>query len=168
MSLDNEDFSQVGGCTGEAVGQVFDETELSVAYVNPKDALVEQDPRVIAATEAWASCMRGAGFDYVRPDAGEADVSEHLPLLLDGHAPQDLDPGRQALLVDLQGEEKALARADLFDCASKVLDPVIANVESEVFGEPQGWAGWAGSAGPNPRRRSAPTQDQCAMVLPDA
>lgn len=137
VTLDNEDFSQVGGCTGDAVGQVFDKMELSATYVNPKDALVEQDPRVIAATEAWASCMRGAGFDYARPDAGEADISERLRLLLDGQAPQDLDPGRQALLVDLQGEEKALARADL-DCATKVLDPVIADVEREVFGEPQG------------------------------
>lgn len=137
VTLDNEDFSQVDGCTGDAVGQVFDTAQLSATYLNPKDVLVEQDPRVITATEKWSSCMRGAGFDYANPNAGESDIRERLRLLLDGQPPQGLDPGRQARLVDLQGEEKALARADL-DCATKVLDPVIARVETEVFGKPQG------------------------------
>ncbi|MHB1210758.1 MAG: hypothetical protein ACYC0W_00655 [Candidatus Nanopelagicales bacterium] len=137
VALDAEDFSLVGGCTGTAVGQVFDTAQLEATYVNPKDLLVEQDPRVIAATQAWSDCMRGKGFTYPTQADGEDDISARLAALLGGDAPQALDPARQALLVELQGEELALARAD-FDCAADVLDPVVAQVETEIFGEPQG------------------------------
>lgn len=137
VSLDNEDFSQIGGCTGAAVDSTFDTTELSPSYVNPKDALVEQDPRVVAATRAWSECMRTNGYEYPRPSDAEADISDRLHRLLATQSPLELDASHQALLVELQGEEKAIARAD-YDCAIELLDPVIAQVETEVFGEPQG------------------------------
>jgi hypothetical protein len=137
VSLDNEDFSQIGGCTGAAVASTFDTTELSPSYVNPKDALVEQDPRVVAATHAWSECMRTNGYEYARPSDAEADISDRLHRLLGTQSPLELDASHQALLTELQGEEKAIARAD-YDCAIELLDPVIAQVETEVFGEPQG------------------------------
>jgi len=60
-----------------------------------------------------------------------------LTTLLAGQPPQALDPAHTRLLVELQGEELALAKAD-FDCANDVLNPVVAQVETEIFGEPQG------------------------------
>jgi len=137
VALDTEDFSLVGGCTGTAVRQVFDTAQLKATYVNPKDVLVEQDPRVIHATQAWAECVRGKGFTYPRPSDGEHDISTRLTTLLAGQPPQALDPAHTRLLVELQGEELALAKAD-FDCANDVLNPVVAQVETEIFGEPQG------------------------------
>lgn len=137
VSLDDEDFSLVGGCTGTAVSQVFDTAQLEATYVNPKDVLVEQDARVIAATQAWSDCMRGKGFTYSSQADGEDDISARLAALLGGDAPQALDPSRQTALTQLQGEELAVAKADV-DCAADTLDPVVAQVEFEVFGEPQG------------------------------
>jgi len=128
---------QIGTSEFGMTESTFDTTELSPSYVNPKDALVEQDPRGIRATRAWAECMRTNGYEYARPADAEADISDRLHLLLAGQPPLELDGSNQALLVELQGEEKTIARAD-YDCAIELLDPVIAQVETEVFGEPQG------------------------------
>jgi hypothetical protein len=87
VALEAEDFSQTGGCTRTAVEQVFSADEVTAAYYNPKDALVEQDSRVIAAIASWADCMRSAGFDYNNPEEIEPDLEENLDAILDGADP---------------------------------------------------------------------------------
>jgi hypothetical protein len=136
VALEAEDFSQTGGCTRAAVEQVFNPKDLSVAYSNPKDALIEQDPRVIAAVADWAECMREAGFDYNNPEEIEPDLEDQLDAILDDADPKTLSVEAQAALTELQGEEKAIAVADL-DCEAKYIVPAVQQVETELYGGPQ-------------------------------
>jgi hypothetical protein len=63
-SLDEEDFSSAGGCTRKAVAQVFTPAQMKGTYVNPKDVLVNSDPRIAEARHNWSKCMRSHGYDY--------------------------------------------------------------------------------------------------------
>jgi hypothetical protein len=58
MSLEAENFSRCGGCTLEAIKQVFKPEQLAATYYNPNDALVNKDEpaapalvSVVAATQ---------------------------------------------------------------------------------------------------------------------
>ena len=55
-SFDEEDFSSTGGCTRKAVAQVFTPAQLKGTYVNPKDVLVDSDPRIVEALHNWSKC----------------------------------------------------------------------------------------------------------------
>jgi hypothetical protein len=136
VTLEAEDFSETGGCTRTAVEQVFNPKEMGAAYYNPKDALIEQDPRVIAAVAAWSDCMREAGFDYDSPEETEEDIKDRLDAILDGATPQELSAAGQAELTQLQGEERAIAVADL-ECELKFIEPAVRQVETELYGAPQ-------------------------------
>jgi len=135
-ALEAEDFSQTGGCTRVAVEQAFSSDEVTAAYYNPKDALIEQDPRVIAAIAEWAKCMRTAGFDYNNPEEIEPELEERLDAILDDAPPEALSSEAQAELTELQGEEKAIAVADL-ECEAQFIVPAIEQVETELYGGPQ-------------------------------
>lgn len=136
VTLEAEDFAETGGCTRAAIEQVFSPEELSAAYYNPGDALIEQDPRVIAAIAAWAACMREAGFDYNNPEEIEPDLEDRLDAILDGADPEMLSAAAQADLTELQGEERAIAVADL-ECELKFIEPAVRQVETELYGAPQ-------------------------------
>jgi hypothetical protein len=136
VSLEAEDFSQTGGCTRAAIEQVFNPDELSAAYYNPGDALIEQDPRVIAAIASWSDCMREAGFDYDSPEEIEPDLEDRLDAILDGADFEELSAPAQADLTELQGEERATAVADL-GCELKTIEPAVHQVETELYGAPQ-------------------------------
>jgi hypothetical protein len=136
VSLEAEDFSETGGCTRTAIEQVFSPEELSAAYYNPGDARIEQDPRVIAAIAAWSDCMREAGFNYDNPEETEEDIQDRLDAVLDGAAPEELSAAGQAELTELQGEERAVAVADL-ECEAKFIEPVVVQVETEMYGAPK-------------------------------
>ena len=136
VTLEAEDFSEIGGCTRTAVEQVFSPEELSATYYNPGDARIEQDPRVIAALEAWSDCMREAGFDYSTPEETEPDLNDRLDAILNGADPETLSAPAQAELTELQGEERAIAVADL-ECEAKFVEPVKKQVETELYGAPQ-------------------------------
>jgi hypothetical protein len=136
VTLEAEDFSETGGCTRKAIEQVFSSEELSASYYNPGDVLIEQDPRVIAAMGEWAGCMREAGFDYNTPEETEEDVRDRLEAILNGVDPENLSEPAQADLTELQGEERAIAVADL-ECAAKFVEPVVQQVETELYGAPQ-------------------------------
>jgi|GEM_PF-753530 len=136
VALEAEDFSETGGCTRTAIEQVFSADELSAAYYNPGDALIEQDPRVIAAIAAWSDCMREAGFDYDSPEEVEPDLEDHLDAILDGADFEELSAPAQAELTELQGEERAIAVADL-ECELKFIEPAVRQVETELYGAPQ-------------------------------
>jgi hypothetical protein len=133
VALEAEDFSETGGCTRTAVEQVFSPEELTTAYYNPGDARIEQDQRVIEAIKAWSDCMRQAGFDYSTPEEPEPDLEDRLEAILNGADPAELSAAGQAELTELQGEERAIAVADL-ECAAKFVEPVVQQVETELYG----------------------------------
>lgn len=136
FTFDEEDFSPTGGCTREAVSQVFTPEQLEGTYVNPKDVLVEQDPRVIQAAEDWTRCMSEHGYTYKDDqDAIIEDYEERLDALLEGDDPETLTGERLAALHAMQAEEITVSLADL-DCQERYTDEVFRQVEIEVFGQP--------------------------------
>jgi hypothetical protein len=136
FTLDEEDFSSTGGCTRKAVAQVFTPDQMKGTYVNPKDVLVDSDPRIAAALRNWSKCMRGHGYEY-QEDQDEIieEYEERLDQLLDGDDPETLTGQRAAALRKLQQEEIEVALADL-DCQEKHTDQVYRQVETEVYGHP--------------------------------
>lgn len=135
-TLEAEDFSETGGCTRAAIEQVFSPEEVEASFYNPGDALIGQDPRVIAAITAWSDCLREAGFDYNNPEEIEPDIEARLEAILDGAGPDELSAEARAALTELQGEERAIGVADL-KCEQELIQPVIEQVESELYGGPQ-------------------------------
>lgn len=134
LTLDDEDFSGTGGCTQEAVTTVFPAEMLSSSFINPKDVLIESDPRVIAAEEEWADCMSEDGYEYEDQDEIIEEYEDRYDELLDGNDPEDLAAADLDALADLQSEEIAVALKDL-ECQAFV-DPVVREVEIEFYGEP--------------------------------
>lgn len=136
FTLDEEDFSSTGGCTREAVAQVFTPEQLEGTYVNPKDVLVDEDPRVAAARDAWAGCMQDAGYYYTEDqDQIIEEYEERLDALTEGDDPESLTGERLVALRGLQAEEIKVALKDA-ECDDKYLDAVVKQVELEVFGRP--------------------------------
>jgi hypothetical protein len=135
-TLDEEDFSSTGGCTRKAVAQVFTPEQLKGTYVNPKDVLVNSDPRIIEAHRNWSKCMRSRGYNY-KEDQDEIieEYGERLDELLDGDDPASLTGTRAAALRQLQQEEIAVSLAD-YECEVKYADDVYRQVEIEVYGQP--------------------------------
>lgn len=134
LTLDDEDFSGTGGCTKEAVEAVFPAEMLSSTFINPKDVLIESDPRVIAADEAWMDCMAEDGYEYEDQDEIIEEYEETYEALLDGRDPEELSGADLEALEELQAEEIAVALKDL-ECQGP-LDEVIREVEIEIYGEP--------------------------------
>jgi len=136
FTLDEEDFSSTGGCTREAVAQVFTPDQLEGSYVNPKDVLVAEDPRIIEAQNRWTECMQDKGYTYEDDqDVIIDDYQERLDALLEGDDPQTLTGERLAALQALQADEIQVSLADL-DCQLQHTDEVFRQVETEVFGRP--------------------------------
>jgi hypothetical protein len=135
-TLDEEDFSETGGCTRKAVAATFTKSQLLGTYVNPKDVLVESDPRIVKAVAAWTECMRQAGYDgYKDQDEIMEELGDRLDELLDGADPATLTGDRLRALKRLQQEEVDASMADLA-CEIKHTDDVFRTVEIEVFGQP--------------------------------
>lgn len=134
LMLDDEDFSGLDGCTGGAVESVFPPEMMSASFVNPKDVLIESDPRVQAAEEAWMECMAEDGYEYEDQDEIIDEYDELLETVTDGEDPEDLSGQALDALHELQADEIAVALKDL-ECQGP-LDEVIREVEIEVFGAP--------------------------------
>jgi hypothetical protein len=136
FTLDEEDFSPTGGCTRTAIAAVFRPDQLDGTFVNPKDVLIDEDERVVAARQKWSSCMKSAGYDY-REDQDEIidEYGERLDKLVGDADPADLAGERAAALRALQAAEVAVSLADL-DCEIKHTDAVYRTVEIEVYGQP--------------------------------
>ncbi len=132
-SLELEDLSRTGGCTREALTLLFTSEELAVTYLNPGDALVESDLRVLAAGEAFAACMQAAGFEYAHPDGVEDSIYERYMAITDGEPIDSLTAAAQAELQTLQDHERAVAPVAQ-QCEIDVFEPVADLVEREVFG----------------------------------
>ena len=131
--LEAEDFLPAGGCTETAIKEVYTEEQLSPSFFNPFDALVEQDPRMIAAQQAWSECMAEDGYDYEMQGDPEDEFVERLDALTGGADPKTLTGGDKEALTELQGEERAIAKVD-FDCAAEHIDAVEQQVERDISG----------------------------------
>jgi len=136
VSLEAEDFSRTGGCTRAAIEQVFTREQLSATYLNPLDALIEQDPRMIAALEEFASCVREEGFNYSHPNEIEPDIKNRLDAITQGAPLEALSAEARAALAELQGYERAVA-ALAIPCEEDILEPVQAQIERELYGGQQ-------------------------------
>jgi len=131
--LEAEDVEPTGGCTRTAIEQTFTAEQLDPTFFNPFDAQVQADPRWIEAVGKWSSCMRDEGFDFANPDAAEASITERLDAITEGSDPATLEgPAREAL-VQLQGEERAIAAADA-SCQEEHLADVEEEIEQELSG----------------------------------
>ena len=135
VSLEGEDFSRTGGCTRAAIEQVFTSEQLSATYSNPLDALIEQDPRMIAALVEFADCVREAGFSYNHPNEIEPDIKSRLDALTGGAPLEALSDDARAALTELQGEERAIAAAAT-ECEADILEPVQGQIERELYAAP--------------------------------
>ncbi len=132
VAIETEDFSRTGGCTRTAIEQVFDPEQLTTTYLNPKDALIEEDPRMAAAIIDYGECIRDAGFEYNHEREIEPDLRDRLWAITQGAPVKSLSSDAQTALAELQTYERALAVAS-FDCEVKYLEPVEDRVERELF-----------------------------------
>jgi len=134
VGLETEDFSRCGGCTREAVAQVFDAEQLDASYYNPIDRMINQDPRMKAALRKYAKEMRAAGFAYDHPDEVESDIRERLDALTEGRTVpvEALSADRRAALQELQDYERRAAMKN-YELAAEIFDPVEERIQKEMF-----------------------------------
>jgi len=134
VSLEIENFALTGGCTKKAVAQVFKPDELKATYVNPKDVLVNKDPRMKAAVRKYGAEMRKAGFDYAHPDDPESDLRKRLAALTKGGTiPVDqMTPSQRSALKELQSYELRV-NAKHLKLRDELIDPVADKIEEEMF-----------------------------------
>ncbi len=136
VALDQEDFSQVGGCTRAAVQLIFSKEEVGASFVNYQNSAgsrIDADPRVIAAYQDWSTCMRQAGYAYNNSSEIQADLVAKLDKVTGGAAPESLSAAAKTALTALQGEEKALAAVD-HGCDLKYVADIKLKVETEILG----------------------------------
>jgi len=134
VSLENENFSRCGGCTLEAIKQVFKPEQLTATYYNPKDAIINKDPRMKAALRQFAEKMRAAGFDYNHPDEVQLDIEKRLDAVLGGPPVpvEKLSTEQQESLKKLQGYERRAAKLAV-KLQEEIFDPVEEQIEKEMY-----------------------------------
>jgi hypothetical protein len=134
VGLETENFSRTGGCTRKAIEQVFEPEQLKATYYNPKDALINKDPRMQAALRKYAAEMRKAGFNYNHPDEVELDIRERLAAFTSGGTipVEKMSPEQRAALKELQTYERRVA-AKNFQLAEELFDPVEEKIEKEMY-----------------------------------
>jgi len=134
IAIETEDFSRTGGCTREAIAQVFRPEQLNVTYYNPKDALINKDPRMKAALREYRLEMRKAGFNYDHPDEVEPDIRTRLAALTRGGTipVEHMTRTQKSALEDLQLYELKAAKKN-FWLQEHIFDPVEAKIEKELY-----------------------------------
>ena len=134
VGLEIENFSRTGGCTRRAIEQVFKPEQLLATYYNPKDALINKDPRMKKAIRKFANEIRKAGFDYNHPDEVETDIRDRLSSLTNGSTiPVEKMSLEQLIALEkLQDYERRVAIIS-FQLAEEIFDPVEAMIEKEMF-----------------------------------
>lgn len=134
IGIDTEDFSRCGGCTRQAIEQVFQPEQLKLSYYNPKDVLVDKDPRMKAALREYAHEMQKAGFDYNHPEELEKDIRERLQGITGGETipVEKLSPRQREALAELQDYERRVSVIN-YRLEEVILDEVESQVEDELF-----------------------------------
>ena len=136
VALETEDFSRTGGCTRSAIEKNFTPEQMSATFLNPFDALVDKDPRMVKANAEYSSCLRAAGFEYAYERDIEPDLRKKLDTITGGQPLEALSSEARNALTDLQNYERSLASVAT-DCERKHLDPVADQVERELYAGPQ-------------------------------
>lgn len=121
------------GCFGTAQQQVPGGPKKLGSTLEDLDKRISNDPRLVNANRAWASCMAKAGYaDWEKPD----DIPHYLMDKLakatgstEGNISIDATKDQVALSA-LHDEEMAIARADA-DCTEKTKRNVIAKTVRE-------------------------------------
>ena len=134
VGLETENFSRTGGCTRIAIEKVFLPEQLKATYYNPKDALINKDPRMKAALRKYAAKMRAAGFNYNHPDEVETDMRDRLAALTKNGTIrlEDMSPDQSAALEKLKTYELNVARMT-YELEEEIFDPVEAEIEKEMY-----------------------------------
>jgi hypothetical protein len=134
VSLENENFSRCGGCTLSAIKQVFKKDQVSSTYYNPKDALINKDPRMRDALRTFAEKMRAAGFDYKHPDEVQPDIERRLDAITGGSTTpvEKLSGEQNASLKKLQEYERRAAKLTA-KLQKEIFDPVEEIIEKEMY-----------------------------------
>jgi hypothetical protein len=134
VALDIEDFSRCGGCTLEAIEQVFEPEQLKETYYNPRDALILKDPRMRDVLREYADEMRNNGFDYTDPEEVEADVRARLYAITGGGTVplEELSPEQLAALEELKEYERRVSVIN-YELEEELIEPVEEAIEEELF-----------------------------------
>lgn len=134
VALEIEDLSRTGGCTRKAVSEVFKPDQLKASHYNPKDALINKDPRMKAALGHWRREMKKAGFDYNHPDDIEPDLRNRLNALTEGGKllVAKMSPDQKTALRKLQDFERVVS-VKSFKMQEEVLSPVEERIQQELF-----------------------------------
>lgn len=134
VGLERENFSRTGGCTREAIKQVFSAEQMAASYYNPKDAIVNKDARMKAALRKYATDMRKLGYDYNHPDEIEPDVHKRLATLTQSGtiAVEKMSPDQRDALKKLQTFERQVALKSM-QLVEKYFKPVEEQIEREMF-----------------------------------
>ena len=134
VGLETENFSRTGGCTRIAIEKIFLPEQLKATYYNPKDALINKDPRMKAALRKYAAKMRAAGFNYNHPDEVETDIRDRLAALTENGTIrlEDMSPDQSAALEKLKTYELNVAKMT-FELEEEIFDPVEAEIEKEMY-----------------------------------
>lgn len=134
VGIEIEDFSRCGGCTRKATEQVFKLERLKASFYNPKDALINKDPRMKAALRKYAAAMRIAGFAYDHPDQVEPDIRQRLQAITSGGSipVARMSPEQQAGLKELQDFERRVAVLSS-ELQKEYFEPVELQIEREMF-----------------------------------
>lgn len=137
IAMEQENFSAVGGCTRDAVAQVFRPEQLTASYYNPADAAVNNDPRMRAALREFARQMKDGGFDYNHPDEIEPAIRARLAALTNGGTLQNtqMSAEQRGALRQLQEYEMAVA-ARAYRLQEDVLKPIEERIQLELFTRP--------------------------------
>lgn len=136
-ALEDEDFSETGGCTLDAAEQFFSDDEIVGNYQNPGDAAIDSDPRMVQAFEDWSACLANEGYEYDDPDEVEDDIQDRVDAIVGDSDPAALSGASLDALNELQGYERAVAGLAA-DCEEEIVDPVTEQIETEIYGAPQG------------------------------
>lgn len=133
-ALERENFSRTGGCTRKAVQQVFSDKQMAASYYNPKDDLINKDPRMKAALRKYAIEMRKSGFDYAHPDEVAPDLNKRLAALTQGQSIPlaEMTPDQRRALKDLQDYERRVSKKN-FELQETLFDPVETQIERELY-----------------------------------
>jgi len=134
VGLETESFARCGGCTLEAIGQVFEPKQLEASYYNPKDALINKDPRMREALRKWSAAIRKEGFDYDHPDQIELDVQARLDAITGASTipVEALSPDSLAALEKLQDYERRVSVIN-FKLEEELIELVEERIEKELF-----------------------------------
>jgi hypothetical protein len=121
VALEIENFSRCGGCTLKAIEQVFKPEQLKASYYNPKDAIINRDPRMRAALRKYSEEMRKNGFEYNHPDEVETDLRERLYVITGGATVPvaQLSAEQQESLKKLQEYERRVGEECMRPCRSR-------------------------------------------------